>query len=61
MPPSIEEVNAAEKKVTAARADLRDYIQRTVAAVRDRQIRDLLNQELTRTIEEYSDRISELR
>jgi hypothetical protein len=32
-----------------------------VAAVRDRQIRDRLNQELTRTIEEYSDLISQLR
>jgi hypothetical protein len=61
MPPSIEEVKAAEKKMMAASADLLDYRKCTVATARDRQIYDCLNQELTRAIEEYSDLIGQSR
>jgi hypothetical protein len=61
MPPITEEIKAAEKKMMAARADLLDYVQRTVATVRDRQTRDRLKHELTRAIEEYSDLLGQLR
>ena len=47
MPLIIEEVKAVEKKMMAARADQLDYIQGTMAKVRNRQTRDRLDHELT--------------
>jgi len=61
MPPTIEQVKAAEKKMMAAGAALLDYIERTAATGTDREIHDRLNRELMSANDEYLRLIGQLR